>query len=74
MVFYLRFQRSYKRLVTKNEFLQKRLEDSNINLAKLQEIQARREKEIAENNLVVQGKIRDLESKLEVAQIISESV
>jgi hypothetical protein len=74
MIFYLRFWRSYERLVAKNEFFKKRLEDSNINLAKLQEMQAQRKKEIAENNLAVQAKIRDPESKLEAAQIISESV
>jgi predicted nucleic acid-binding Zn-ribbon protein len=68
MVFYLRFQRSYERSVAENEFLKKRLEDSNINLAKLQETHAQREKEIVENDLAVQAKIKDLESKLDAAQ------
>jgi predicted nucleic acid-binding Zn-ribbon protein len=74
MVFYLRFRRSYEHSVAKNEFLKKRLEDSNINLVKLQETHAQWEKEIVENDLAVQAKIKDLESKLEAVQVISESV
>jgi uncharacterized HAD superfamily protein len=74
MVFYLGFWRSYERSVAENEFLKKRLEESNINLAKLRETQAQREKEVVENDLTAQAKIRDLESKLEATQIIFESI
>jgi hypothetical protein len=74
MNFYLRFRRSYENSITENESLKKRLEDSDTNLARLQESYARREKEIAENNLAVQARIRDLECKLEVVCVISKSV
>jgi hypothetical protein len=70
----LQVSKAYECSIAENEFLKKWLKDSNINLARLQESHARREKEIAENDLAVQAKIRDLESKLEVAHIITESV
>jgi chromosome segregation ATPase len=74
MNFYLRFRRSYENYITENESLKKRLEDSDTNLARLQESHARREKEIPENNLAVQARIRDLECMLEVVCVISKSV
>jgi cell division septum initiation protein DivIVA len=74
MNFYLRFRKSYENSITENESLKKRLEDSDSNLARLQESHAKREKEIAENNLVVQARIRDLECKLKAACVISKSV
>jgi hypothetical protein len=74
IIFYLGFQMSYERLVAENKLLKKRVEESHINLAKLQEMQLQREKEVAKNNLATQAKIRDLESKLEASQTISECI
>jgi chromosome segregation ATPase len=65
---------SYERSVVKNNLLKKRLEDSLINLAKFQETQSQREKEVAENNMAAQAKIKDLKSKFEALQTISECI
>jgi chromosome segregation ATPase len=65
---------SYGRLVAENNLLKKRLEESHTNLARLQETQSRREKEVAEDNMAAQVKIRDLESKLKALQTIFEGI
>jgi hypothetical protein len=74
MLFYLEFWMSYGRLVAENNLLKKRLEESHTNLARLQETQSRREKEVAEDNIAAQVRIRDLESKLEALQTIFEGI
>jgi adenylate cyclase len=74
MVFYLEFRMSYGRSVADNNLLKKRLEESHTTLPRLQEMQSQREKEVAGDNMAAQVKIRDLESKLEASQTISEGI
>jgi hypothetical protein len=74
MVFYLGFQVSYERSIAENNLLKRKLKESVNKLAELREAQSQREKEVAENNLVAQAKIRDLKSRLEASQTISECI
>lgn len=54
--------------------MKKKLEDSETNLARLQELHAQNEKELAKSKSAAQVRISDLEFKLVAVNVISESV